>query len=251
MAEKGAGTSDSIVGLNEITENKKLWKMLVAEFVGTLLLVAVGCGSCIGSHTGSPTIAQIALTFGFTVATIVQAIGHVSGGHINPAVTLSFFVTGEINLIRTVLYILAQCIGAILGASILKALIPSDLVHGNLGFTQVDSSISPAYGVCLELLFTFVLLFVIHGVCDGRRNDVKGSAPLAIGLAVAAVHLSGIHFTGSSVNPARTLGPCVVMNYWENHWVYWVGPVAGGVLAGLVYKFIFKVQKGENDSYDF
>lgn len=246
MAEKGSA-NDSIIGLNEITENKKLWKMLVAEFVGTLLLVAVGVGACLGS----PSIVQIALTFGLTVATIVQAIGHVSGGHINPAVTVSFFITGEINLIRTVLYILVQCVGAIVGAAILKALLPEGLINGNLGFTQVDSSIPAVHGMCFELIFTFVLLFVIHGVCDGRRNDVKGSAALAIGLAVAAVHLSGINFTGSSVNPARTLGPAVVMNYWENQWVYWVGPITGGALAGLVYKFIFKVQKGENDSYDF
>ncbi|XP_019764074.1 aquaporin AQPAe.a [Dendroctonus ponderosae] len=239
--------SDSILGLNEITENKSLWKMLAAEFIGTLILVTVGCGSCLGN----PTIVQIALAFGLTVAALVQAIGHVSGGHINPAVTVSFFITGEINLVRTILFILVQCIGAIAGAGILKALLPASFINGNLGFTEVAPEIQPINGLFFELVFTFILVFVIHGVCDGRRNDIKGSIPLAIGLTVTAAHLSGIHFTGSSINPARTFGPSVVMNFWNDHWVYWVGPIAGGVLAGLLYKYIFKVQKGDNDSYDF
>ncbi|CAH1134308.1 unnamed protein product [Ceutorhynchus assimilis] len=251
---KGTGSfrSNSIIGVNEFTDNRALWKMLLAEFLGTLLLVAVGCGSCINmsGYLDTP-IVQIALTFGLMVATIVQAIGHVSGGHINPAVTISMFVTGDINLIRGILYIVVQCIGAICGAGILKLILPERNV-GNLGITSVSSAISLPCGMVFELIYTFVLLFVIHAVCDSRRSDLKGSAPLAIGLAVAAVHVSGIHFTGASVNPARSLGPAVIMNIWAGHWVYWIGPIIGGILAGLLYKFVFKTRKGDNNgSYDF
>ncbi|KAL1512602.1 hypothetical protein ABEB36_002165 [Hypothenemus hampei] len=244
---KGSTGNGNIVGLHEFSENTALWKMLIGEFLGTLILVLIGCGSCISitSHV------QIALTFGLVLATLAQAIGHISGCHVNPAVTLSFFVTGEINLIRSTLFIIVQCIGAIAGAAILKSLLPNDMVQGNLGLTKVAPGISSVNGMFFELILTFVFIFVIHAVCDGRRNDIKGSPALAIGLALATVHLSGIHFTGSSVNPARTLGPSVIMNFWTDQWVYWVGPIVGGVLAGLTYRFIFKVQKGENDSYDF
>ncbi|XP_030759039.1 aquaporin AQPAe.a isoform X2 [Sitophilus oryzae] len=238
--------SDSIVGISDITEGKGLWKALIAEFLGTFILVAVGCGSCIGAAT----TVQIALTFGLTVAALVQAIGHVSGCHINPAVSVSLFVTGDIKLLKMLLYIVAQCIGAVTGAAFLQFLLPEKLV-GSLGITNVNADLNACQGFLFEALLTFLLVFVIHGVCDGRRKDITGSVPLAIGLTITAVHLSGIQFTGSSVNPARSLGPAVVMNLWENHWVYWAGPILGGVLAGLIYRFIFKVQKGESDSYDF
>lgn len=246
MSDVKGANSDSILGIAEITENKALWKMLTAEFIGTLILVAVGCGSCIGT----PGIVQIALAFGLTVAGLAQAIGHVSGCHVNPAVTISLFVTGDIKLIRAILFIVVQCIGALAGSALLKALLPESQV-GSLGMTKVRSDLTPVQGFVFEALLTFVLLFVIHGVCDPRRKDIKGSVPLAIGLAITAVHLSGIQFTGSSVNPARTFGPAVIMNLWDDHWVYWVGPILGGIVAGLIYKFIFKVQKGESDSYDF
>ncbi|XP_050304246.1 aquaporin AQPAe.a isoform X2 [Anthonomus grandis grandis] len=244
---KGSTSQEDIFGLHEFKENKSLWRMLTAEFLGTLILVFIGCAACVNMGAN---LVSIALTFGLVIATLVQVIGHISGCHINPAVTISLFVTGDINLIRSLLYILVQCIGAIAGAALLHALLPSDLV-GSLGMTTVSKDLTPLTGLLFEFVYTFLLLFVIHAVCDPRRKDIKGSIPLAIGLAIAAVHLSGVPFTGSSVNPARSLGPCVIMNSWDDHWIYWVGPILGGILAGIIYKFIFKVRKGENDSYDF
>jgi aquaporin related protein len=123
--------------------------------------------------------------------------------------------------------------------------------EGNLGITNLGNELTDVQGFLMEIILTFLLLFVIHGVCDPRRKDIKGSAPLAIGLAVTACHLCGIPFSGSSINPARSFGPAVIMDLWENHWVYWAGPLLGGVLAGLIYKYLFKAQKSDPDSYDF
>jgi aquaporin related protein len=118
MANKDAKGAGSILGLSEITENKAIWRMLVAEFVGTFLLVVIGCGSIIFSETDF--IVRVALTFGLTVATLAQTIGHISGCHINPAVTLSLFVTGDIKLLRALLFVVVQLIGAVGGAAVLR-----------------------------------------------------------------------------------------------------------------------------------
>ncbi|KAH0814592.1 hypothetical protein GEV33_008198 [Tenebrio molitor] len=275
-----ASSAGSILGLSEITENKAIWRMLVAEFVGTFLLVVIGCGSIIFSETDF--IVRVALTFGLTVATLAQTIGHISGCHINPAVTLSLFVTGDIKLLRALLFVVVQLIGAVGGAAVLREvgqprfglrkrlsrvfgffvfflflhefvfqLMVPESKEGNLGITNLGNELTDVQGFLMEIILTFLLLFVIHGVCDPRRKDIKGSAPLAIGLAVTACHLCGIPFSGSSINPARSFGPAVIMDLWENHWVYWAGPLLGGVLAGLIYKYLFKAQKSDPDSYDF
>jgi aquaporin related protein len=266
MANKDAKGAGSILGLSEITENKAIWRMLVAEFVGTFLLVVIGCGSIIFSETDF--IVRVALTFGLTVATLAQTIGHISGCHINPAVTLSLFVTGDIKLLRALLFVVVQLIGAVGGAAVLRLMVPESK-EGNLGITNLGNELTDVQGFLMEIILTFLLLFVIHGVCDPRRKDIKGSAPLAIGLAVTACHLCGVRngtstycrngtdnyfqipFSGSSINPARSFGPAVIMDLWENHWVYWAGPLLGGVLAGLIYKYLFKAQKSDPDSYDF
>ncbi|KAG5873193.1 hypothetical protein JTB14_002318 [Gonioctena quinquepunctata] len=249
MGKDTSAPADGILGVSDITDSKSIWKTLVAEFLGTLILVFIGCGSCISLNQPSSYV-QIALTFGLTIATLAQTIGHVSGCHINPAVTLSFFVTGDIKLLKALFYIIVQCIGALGGSALLYLILPEENV-GTLGLTSINNQISPEQGLLMETILTFLLLFVIHAVCDPLRKDIKGSAPLAIGLAVTATHLCGIQYTGSSINPARTFGPAVMMNSWENHWVYWVGPMLGGVTAGILYKIFFKVRKGDCDSYDF
>jgi len=229
------------LGDNEV-KNIKIIQSLLAEMLGTMFLVLVGCGSCY-KHTGTENeqteddnfdYVRIALAFGVTVATIAQSIGHISGCHINPAVTVGLFVGGKIGLVKGILYIVMQCIGAMIGAGLLKAFIPGPLggvtALGSLKIDNVVHKIGVGEGIGIELFITFVLVLCVYA---------PGTTPLAIGLSIATCHLFAIPLTGSSMNPARSFGPAVVANSWANHYVYWVGPILGGIAAALTSVFAF------------
>uniref|UniRef100_A0A0P4W9K8 Aquaporin n=1 Tax=Scylla olivacea TaxID=85551 RepID=A0A0P4W9K8_SCYOL len=233
------------MGASELTQ-LATWKAVAAEVVGTMMLTLVVCGSCIG-FTAPPTNEQIAFAVGIIVFCMVQALGHVSGGHINPAVTCAMLVARYVSVVRALLYIMAQCVGALAASAILKGLTPADK-QGSLGMTQLGEGVNSGQGFGVELLITFILVLTVFGVCDERRNDVKGAGPLAIGLSITASHLGALPYTGAAMNPARSFGPAVITGIWANHWVYWAGPIAGGILAALLYTYVFRAPKAA--SYD-
>jgi len=241
------------IGIAEIKEHGKLVQSLLAEFIGTLLLVFVACGSCMGGDQKEPptqlddqaNIVRISLCFGITVATLAQTIGHVSGCHINPAVSLALIVGAKIGIVKGFLYIVFQCLGAICGAGILKGIVKTEIRGASgLGLTNLGPHVDVGEAIVVEMLITAVLAMVVFGAAADQFNsaNVKGSAPLAIGLSITGCHLFAIPLTGSSMNPARSLGPAVILGNFENHWVYWVGPLLGGLIGALVYQLVFRVR---------
>ncbi|XP_034188360.1 aquaporin [Osmia lignaria lignaria] len=228
------------LGIGELTDKESgLYRALVAEFLGTLLLNFFGCGSVV---TGN--IVAISLAFGLTVAAAIQGIGHLSGGHVNPAVTFGLMVIGKVPIIRGLLYVIAQCIGAIAGSGVLRALSP-ERMEGALGVVSLSDDVTPVQGFGIEFFLALILVLVVCGACDPAKHYSKGIAPLIIGLSVLVGHLVGVPRTGAGMNPARSLGSAVVMGMFDNHWLYWIGPILGGMAGALIYAFVISPAKEE------
>ncbi|XP_043467836.1 aquaporin AQPAn.G isoform X2 [Leptopilina heterotoma] len=248
-ARKTSAHTKDFVGLEEVSKVDFLVP-LFAEALGTFLLVMIGCASCI-TWTTPTTVFHIAFTFGLAVASLAQVLGPISGCHINPAVTLGLVVSGNCTILRGLCYIVCQCCGAIAGAGVLKIALPAEKTNQSLGMTNL--SVENGQGILIEAIITFLLVLVVHAVTDPKRHDCRGWAPLAIGLTITVCHLAVVPATGSSMNPARSLGPAVILGIWKDQWVYWVGPILGGVLAGVLYRMGFKSRSKDDDeaSYDF
>ncbi|XP_065156317.1 aquaporin AQPAe.a-like isoform X2 [Atheta coriaria] len=229
--------ASKIIGFDEIKENKGnvIWRAALAEFVGNLLLNLFGCATVVLSFAPLET----ALTFGFMIYLLVQTLGHVSGGHFNPAVSIAMFATCNIGLIKLAIYIAAQCAGAIAGSAILKLLAPGNY-EGNYGNTVVNEELINVWqAIAYEFFLGFILVFVVFGFCDPDRPETNYTGSLAVGISIAVGHIAFIDVTGSSMNPARSLGSAMISNGWKDHYVFWVGPIAGAVVAALLYRWIF------------
>ena len=215
--------------------NSSLMKPCVAEFIGTFTLIFVGVGA-IYQNAG---LLAVAFAHGLAIAVMVSATGAISGGHLNPAVTFGLWVGGKVDLTRLLSYWVAQLLGATAAAFLrlyvfaqLPNQVPSEIVaKGTPDLLQ--GGISSAQGIVIEGVLTFFLVFVVYGTAvDGRAPKIGG---LAIGLTVTLDILFNGPLTGGAMNPARVFGPAVASGHWTNHAVYWIGPLAGGGLAGLVY----------------
>jgi len=227
-------------------------KKYLAELVGTMTLVLVGCGSAVisGQYIG---VMGVALAFGFTILALVYTIGPISGCHINPAVTLAMWMNGRITGKDSGYYVLAQCVGAITGAAILLGILsglPGYSVAGSgLGLNGFGANSPAGYSLlsCFyaEVVFTFIFVLVVIGAT--HKNAPKGFAGLAIGLALAFVHLVSIPITNTSVNPARSIGPALIaaLREWSGKplsdlWLFIAAPLVGAILAGLLWKYVFE-----------
>merc|ERR1711970_164465 len=236
------------LGLDEVKKPKSLVKALIAEMLGTAFIVIIGCGSAINYRAPVPQDwTQISLAFGLVVATVVTITGPISGAHLNPAVTAGLLVGGEVSLIRSLFYVVFQCLGGILGAAILYGITPA-AKRGPLGANGVNFAAGVGVGeaILLEALLTMILVLIVYtSAVDANTSGAKGTAPLMIGLWVAAACLMGIPYTGTSINPARSLGPPLVMgNYDRYQLVFWAGPMLGGILGGMLYTRVLR-QEGE------
>ncbi|XP_060513667.1 aquaporin-5 [Panthera onca] len=213
-------------------------KAVFAEFLATLIFVFFGLGSALKWPSALPSILQISLAFGLAIGTLAQALGPVSGGHINPAITLALLVGNQISLLRAVFYVVAQLVGAIAGAGILYGLAPIN-ARGNLAINALNNNTTQGQAMVVELILTFQLALCVFSSTDSRRTSPVGSPALSIGLSVTLGHLVGIYFTGCSMNPARSFGPAVVMKRFSPaHWVFWVGPIVGAILAAILYFYL-------------
>jgi aquaporin Z len=229
---------------------------LLAEFFGTFWLTFGGCGSAVLAAKflttqGSTPInlgiglVGVALAFGLTVLTMAYAIGHISGCHLNPAVSLGLFVGGRFKGAELPGYVVAQVLGAVAGAATLYL-----IASGQTGFSLAGGFASNGYGehspggysmvagLVAEVVLTFFFLLIILGATDSRAP--QGFAPIAIGLGLTLIHLIGIPVTNLSVNPARSTGPAVFVGGWalQQLWLFWIAPLIGAALAGIVYPLV-------------
>jgi len=219
-------------------------KRLSAEFIGTLWLVLGGCGTAVIAGTAAGNVG-ISIAFGLTVLTMAYAIGHISGCHLNPAVTLGLWAGKRFPANEILPYVIAQVLGAISGAGILwliangKGVNPVTGGFAANGFgDHSPGHYDPMSGFITEVVMTFFFLIVILGATHGRAP--KGFAPTAIGLALTLIHLISIPVTNTSVNPARSTGPALFVQGWAiaQLWMFWIGPILGAILAGLTYGWL-------------
>ncbi|MCY2937521.1 MAG: aquaporin Z [Planctomycetota bacterium] len=236
-----------------------LSKRCIAEAIGTFWLVFGGCGSAVlaaafASKVDGSTVnlgigfVGVSFAFGLTVLTMAYAIGHISGCHLNPAVTAGLVASGRFKVAEAASYMTSQVVGAVIGAGALYL-----IASGQDGFSaSAGGFASNGFGdhspgkyslvSCLvaEIVLTFMFLFIIHGATDKRAP--AGFAPIAIGLGLTLIHLIGIPVTNLSVNPARSTGPAIFQGGWAlgQLWLFWLAPIVGAVLAGITYKAVFE-----------
>lgn len=217
---------------------------LTAEFIGTFALIFFGAGSiCVDWYPHASNalgLLGIALAHGVAIAIMVCALGHVSGGHFNPAITIGFWVTKRLNTVDTIAYWIVQLAGATAAAYLLKSIVPDDTWHAvALGTPMFARDFTRLPGMILEGITTFFLVFTVFATAVDERSSFRPVAGFAIGLSITLGILVAGPFTGAALNPARAFGPALASAHWQNHGVYWVGPLAGGCLAALIYDSIF------------
>jgi len=220
------------------------WRKAIAEFIGAFTLIFIGAGTIIS--TGGGDLLVVALAHGLAIGVMVSALARISGGHFNPAVTLGALVGRQITVRLAVVYWAAQLLGALAAALGLFAIFPSSVWQPSHlgtpalgGVPALSWNVSPATGILVEALLTFFLTFVIYGTGIDPKGTFNAVGGFAIGLTISIDILMGGPLTGAAMNPARWFGPAVVAQFFDNWYVYWIGPFVGAVTAGLLYTHVF------------
>ena len=212
----------------------------VAEFIATFALILIGAGALILYTNGRLDLTGVALAHGLVLAIMVSVTAHISGGVVNPAIAVGLWITGKLSSQRTIAYIVAELLGAVTAALLLKYLVPPHFFDAAAGgVTALDRSIVPGRGTLIEAVATFLLAFTVFGTAVDDRDPFGKTAGLTIGLVLSFDILAFGPYTGAAMNPARWFGPALVAGAWENWWVWIVGPTAGSVLASVLYWGVF------------
>jgi aquaporin PIP len=230
------------------------YRAIIAEFIATLLFLYITVLTVIGYNVqkqsddcGGVGVLGIAWAFGGMIFVLVYCTAGISGGHINPAVTFGLFLARKVSLIRAVMYMVAQCLGAICGVGLVKALQSAEYKRYGGGANMLAEGYNKGTGLAAEIIGTFVLVYTVFSATDPKRSardsHVPVLAPLPIGFAVFMVHLATIPITGTGINPARSLGAAVIYNNekaWDDQWLFWVGPFIGAAIAAFYHQFILR-----------
>lgn len=211
----------------------------LAEMIGTFGLIFFGAGAILQQQaTQSVGTTGIAVAHGLAILIGVYAFGHISGGHFNPAISFGMWMTRRMGMAKMLLYWVAQIVGASLAAGILGYLYQGGPVDVHLGTPTIDPTIGSMTGVLVEAILTFFLVISVFGTAVDTRAP-SGFAGLAIGLTITVDILMGGGLTGAAMNPARAFGPALASHYWQDQWVYWIGPLVGGGVAAILYDRLF------------
>lgn len=214
-------------------------KAAVAEFVSTFALIFIGAGAVIATSLGLDLVG-VALAHGLVLAIMVSVTAHVSGGHVNPAVTIGLWVAGKVPTPRAILYTFAQLLGAVAGAFLLKYLVPTELFDaGGGGAPALADGYAAGKGIVLEAVMTFFLVFAVFGTAVDDRGPFNKTAGLTIGLVIAFDIMAFGPYTGAAMNPARWFGPALAAGTWSDWFVWIVGPIAGAIIAAVLYQSVF------------
>ncbi|KAH0469917.1 hypothetical protein IEQ34_001475 [Dendrobium chrysotoxum] len=248
-----------LIDAEELTK-WSFYRALIAEFIATLLFLYITIATVIGykhqsdqaafpvdSDCAGVGVLGIAWAFGGMIFILVYCTAGISGGHINPAVTFGLFLARKVSLVRALLYMVAQCLGAICGVGLVKGFQKAYYVRYNGGANVLAPGYSKGTGLAAEIIGTFVLVYTVFSATDPKRSardsHVPVLAPLPIGFAVFMVHLATIPITGTGINPARSLGAAVIYNKdkaWDDQWIFWVGPFIGAAIAAAYHQYVLR-----------
>jgi aquaporin Z len=218
-------------------------KAAVAEFVSTFALIFIGAGAVIATNLGLD-LTGVALAHGLVLAIMVSITAHISGGLVNPAVTIGLWVAGKIESPRALILIGAELMGAVAGAFLLKYLVPTQLFDaGGGGTPALADGFAAGKGIVLEAVMTFFLVFAVFGTAVDDRGPFSKTAGLTIGLVIAFDIMAFGPYTGAAMNPARWFGPALAAGAWDNWYVWIVGPIAGAIIAAVLYQSVFLKDK--------